>query len=193
MGIAGCHPYDLRYCTISSGWHDVIWALSHPDQLAPGRISPGWLLDTAVNWYLIRISYDNVIMASGRHTLPFLNHPDEKANFDFPHHVVALQRFNKINRPPVNSSHRGQWRGALMFSSICAWINAKITNWEADYFRGHRTHYDVTVMAGVKLTCVWLHEALQSYNQVHNSWLGVITRNLTKTHTTVPYAQWSDP
>ena len=24
---------------------------------------------------------------------------------------------------PVNSSHRGQWHGALMFSMICAWIN----------------------------------------------------------------------
>ena len=24
---------------------------------------------------------------------------------------------------PVNSLHKGQWRGALMFSLICAWIN----------------------------------------------------------------------
>ena len=28
-----------------------------------------------------------------------------------------------IHRPPVNSPHKGQWRGALMFSLICAWIN----------------------------------------------------------------------
>ena len=27
-----------------------------------------------------------------------------------------------IHRPPVNSPHKGQWRGALMFSSIYAWI-----------------------------------------------------------------------
>ena len=26
-----------------------------------------------------------------------------------------------IHRPPVNSPHKGQWRGALMFSLICAW------------------------------------------------------------------------
>ena len=28
-----------------------------------------------------------------------------------------------IHRSPVNSPHKGQWRGALMFSVICAWIN----------------------------------------------------------------------
>ena len=28
-----------------------------------------------------------------------------------------------IHRPPVNSPHKGQWRGALMFSLICARIN----------------------------------------------------------------------
>ena len=29
-----------------------------------------------------------------------------------------------IHRSPVNSPHKSQWRGALMFSLICAWINA---------------------------------------------------------------------
>ena len=28
-----------------------------------------------------------------------------------------------INRSPVNSPHKDPWRGALMFSLICAWIN----------------------------------------------------------------------
>ena len=28
-----------------------------------------------------------------------------------------------IHRSPVNSQHKGQWRGALMFSLIWAWIN----------------------------------------------------------------------
>ena len=27
-----------------------------------------------------------------------------------------------IHRSPVNSPHKGQWRGALMFSLICSWI-----------------------------------------------------------------------
>ena len=28
-----------------------------------------------------------------------------------------------IHRSPVNSPHKGQWRGALMFSLICVWIS----------------------------------------------------------------------
>ena len=28
-----------------------------------------------------------------------------------------------IHRSPVNSPHKGQWHGALMFSLICFWIN----------------------------------------------------------------------
>ena len=29
-----------------------------------------------------------------------------------------------IHRSPVNSPHKGQWRGALVFSLICAWIKS---------------------------------------------------------------------
>ena len=47
---------------------------------------------------------------------------------------------------PVNSPHKGQWRGALMFSLICAWINAWVNKREAGDSRRHRTHYDVIVM-----------------------------------------------
>ena len=49
-------------------------------------MSSGWL---SRNWYLSRMSYDNVIMSSGWHTLPFLSHPDEITIFDFPHFAVA--------------------------------------------------------------------------------------------------------
>ena len=51
-----------------------------------------------------------------------------------------------IHRPPVNSLHKGQWRGALMFSLICAWINGWINNREAGDLRCYRAHYDGTVM-----------------------------------------------
>ena len=36
-----------------------------------------------------------------------------------------------INRSPVNSPRKGQWRRALMFSFICAWINGWVNNREA--------------------------------------------------------------
>ena len=41
---------------------------------------------------------------------------------------------------------KGQWRGALMFSLICAWINSWVNNRDADDLRRHRAHYDVFVM-----------------------------------------------
>ena len=52
-----------------------------------------------------------------------------------------------IHRPPMNSTHQGQWRGALIFSLICAWINASVNNREASDLRCHRGHYDVIVMS----------------------------------------------
>ena len=33
-----------------------------------------------------------------------------------------------IHRSPVNSPHKDQWRGALMFSLICAWTNDWVNN-----------------------------------------------------------------
>ena len=51
-----------------------------------------------------------------------------------------------INRSPVNSLHKGQWRRALMFSLIWVWINGWVNNREAGDLRCHSTHYDVTVM-----------------------------------------------
>ena len=36
---------------------------------------------------------------------------------------------------------KGQWRGTLMFSLICAWINGWVNNREAGDLRRHRAHY----------------------------------------------------
>ena len=51
-----------------------------------------------------------------------------------------------INRSPVNSLHKGQWRGALMFSLICAGINGWVNSREAGDLERHRAHRDVTIM-----------------------------------------------
>ena len=58
-----------------------------------------------------------------------------------------------IHRSPVNSSHKGQWCGALMFSLICVWINGSVNNREAGDLRRYYAHYDVTLMSTTKL---WL-------------------------------------
>ena len=52
----------------------------------------------------------------------------------------------EIHRSPVNSPHKGQWRGALMFSLICVWINNWVNNREAGDLRRYRAYYDVSVM-----------------------------------------------
>ena len=52
-----------------------------------------------------------------------------------------------IHRSPVNSPHKGQWRGALMFTLVWARINGWVNNREADDLRRYRTHYDVIVMS----------------------------------------------
>ena len=64
---------------------------------------------------------------------------------------------------PVNSPHKGQWRGALMFSLICVWINGWVNNREAGHLRRHRGHYDVIVMNHIE----WHLWHLQKATQVH--------------------------
>ena len=51
----------------------------------------------------------------------------------------------EFHRSPVDSPHKGQWRGALMFSMICALINGWVNNREAGDLRRHCAHYDVIV------------------------------------------------
>ena len=52
-----------------------------------------------------------------------------------------------IHRSPVNSPHKGQWRGALMFSLVCVWINGWVNNREAGDLRRYRGHYDVIAIS----------------------------------------------
>ena len=52
----------------------------------------------------------------------------------------------EIHRSPVNFPHKGQWRGALMYSLIYAWINDWVNNHEAGDLRRQHGHYDVIVM-----------------------------------------------
>ena len=43
------------------------------------------------------------------------------------------------------TGHKGQWRRALMFSLIYAWINVSVNNGEAGDLRLLHAHYDVIV------------------------------------------------
>ena len=61
----------------------------------------------------------------------------------FPRYWPFVRR---IHRSPVNSPHKGQWRGALMFSLVGVWINGWVNNNEAGNLRRYRAYYDVTVI-----------------------------------------------
>ena len=56
-----------------------------------------------------------------------------------------------IHRSPEDSPHKSQWRGALMFSLICAWTNDWANNRDAGDLRRHHAHYDVTVIPIITL------------------------------------------
>ena len=51
-----------------------------------------------------------------------------------------------IHRSPMNFPHKGQWRGSLMLSVICAWIKDWVNNREGCDLRRHHVNYDVIVM-----------------------------------------------
>ena len=45
-----------------------------------------------------------------------------------------------IHRSLMDSPHKGQWHGALMFSLICTWMNGWANNWNASDLRCHGAH-----------------------------------------------------
>ena len=59
----------------------------------------------------------------------------------------------EIDRSPVDSPHKGQWRGAFMFYLNCAWTNTSANNRDAGDLRCHRAHYDVIVMSYWLISC----------------------------------------
>ena len=65
--------------------------------------------------------------ASRLFTQPF-NHAQIKENTKAPRYWPFVWG---IHWSLVNSPHKGQWRGALVFSLICAWLNGWVNNREA--------------------------------------------------------------
>ena len=65
----------------------------------------------------------------------------------FPRYRPFVRR---IHRSPENSPHKGQWRGALIYSLICTWMNDWIvrivSNREDGDLRRHCANYNIIVM-----------------------------------------------
>ena len=87
----------------------------------------------------------SVLTLTRRHS----NHDDVIKWKHFPRYWPFVRG---IHRSPVNFPHKGQWRGALMFSLICTRINGWVNNAEVGDLRRYRVHYDVTVMGLQKQT-----------------------------------------
>ena len=127
------------------------WQCKHCIRHTTGRLSPSfdW------NWAKTTSGADNIFLSMcGTCILVniyFLSDltTDQAIHDD----VIKWKHFPRywpfvrgIHRSTVNSPHKGQWRGALMFSLIYAWINHWVNNREAGDLIRHSTHYDVTVM-----------------------------------------------
>ena len=117
----------------------------------------------------------------------------ERMSWWFLYHFSSLRRFiswwrhqmetlprcwpfvRGIHRSPVNSPHKGQWRGALMSTLICARINDWINNRKAGDLRRYRAHYDVIVMSNSPIVLhhvIWRTVCL-SLNDSNDSVKGV--------------------
>ena len=80
----------------------------------------------------------------------FISHDDFIKWKHFPRYWPFVR---EIHWSPVNSKHKGQWCGALMFSLICVWINGWVNNREAGDLRSYCAHYDVIVIQKRSCSC----------------------------------------
>ena len=92
--------------------------------------------------YVTIVTHDSERMTASPHWF-IPGHGDVIKWKHYPHYWPLVRGVRRLS---VISPHKGQWRGALMFSWICIWINGWINNREADDLRRYRAHYYVTVM-----------------------------------------------
>ena len=84
--------------------------------------------------------------------LPDWYHDDVIKWKHFPRYWPFVRRIHRS--PGEFPAQRPIWRGTLMFSLICVWINDWVNSGEAGDLRRYRIHYNVTVM--------WISGPMQS-------------------------------
>ena len=138
----GCQPCPIQSTTEMFMLHyQLFWNNSHCPKHA--WINSFWLLCRSL-WYinyqriadsLIKVSKSKMTANNGRQlwlriVCAALSHDDVIKWKHFPRYWPFVRG---IHRWPVNSLHKGQWHGYLMFSLICAWINGWVNNREAGF------------------------------------------------------------
>ena len=130
------------------------------------------MLLSVCSWKLISTTCDASVLGEDMKCICIVIFPKHDDVIKWKHFPRYWPFVRGIHRSPVNSPHKGQWRGALMFSLICVCINDWVNNREAGDLRRYGAHYDITVMnkfnntmvkpdpwllrKNHKLTCHWI-------------------------------------
>ena len=146
MYSSGCINANTQHITetkMSSFWwnfhHWLHWKLSF------WQLSVQPVMKISSKWRHFRFS--DVL-----HTLCVCKSVNDWLN-DAPMPIIKWKHFPRYwalceGNPPVTGllTCKGQRRGALMFSLVCAWTNSWVNNRDSGGLRRHRSHYDVIVM-----------------------------------------------
>ena len=154
------HHQDLEISHYLNQWWQIYWRIYASLGLKKPLSQPMTLsllthiCVTRPQWVIALhalLCYNGPCYNSGQSIAP--THDDVIKWKHFPRNWPSVRGFH---RSPVNSPHKGQWRGALMFSLICVWINDWVNNREAGDLRRYRAHYDVIVWLINKTTDIYL-------------------------------------
>ena len=100
----------------------------------------------------------------------------------------------QIHQSPVNSTHKSRCCGALMFSLICAWTHGWVNHRDTGDLRGHRAHYEVTVMILAVILRLLLRTSLNVIKWKHFSRYWPFVRGIHRSPVNSPHkSQWRGP
>ena len=130
---------------VNTGYDLNAWVIhyqTHEKQRELCNLDLSWYKSVVCSYV---VPYRSAIILKAKYNLDLTNtiHDDVIKWKHFPRNWPFVRG---IHRSPVNSPHKGQWRGAFMFSLICVWINHWVNNREAGDLRRYRAHFVVIVM-----------------------------------------------
>ena len=141
-----CHPPSFKWCECDaymiSSLYLCRWVSDAMNE--PWRIWVNRLQESTGNYNKIRCIFHGIYCIFFSFWAVNMTYYDNIIKWKhFLHYWACVQG---IHQSPVNSAHKGQWHGALMFSLICAWTNGWANNHDTSNLRCHHAHYNVTVM-----------------------------------------------
>ena len=147
------YQYRFQIIKIWRSWHRLIVVMKI---LIAGKTL--FILRQGPDWKFIRLTIISYLPC-------FISKSDRHDDVIKWKHFPRYWPFVRgIHRSRWIPQHKGQWRGGLMFSLICARIKDWVNSREAGDLRRHRGHYDVNVM--------WIqnNESIERPRQVVKNW-----------------------